>query len=67
MKSFADRVVRLLAPVLICGITFAVSTAAHAQEEAITATVIGEHSELQGNDPEAGDQVQSRGLCSQQP
>ena len=43
MKSFADRVVRLLAPVLICGITFAVSTAANAQEEAITATVIGEN------------------------
>jgi acylphosphatase len=43
MKSFADRVVRLLAPVLICGITIAVSTAANAQEEAITATVIGEN------------------------
>ena len=43
MKSFADRVVRLLAPILICGITIAVSTAAKAQEEAITATVIGEN------------------------
>ena len=43
MRSFADRVVRLLAPVLICGITIAVSTAANAQEEAITATVIGEN------------------------
>jgi acylphosphatase len=43
MRSFADRVVRLLAPVLICGIITAVSTAANAQEEAIIATVIGEN------------------------
>ena len=43
MKSFADRVVRLLAPVVICGIIITVSTAANAQEEAITATVIGEN------------------------
>ena len=58
MKSFADRVVRLFVPVLTGGITFAVSTAAHVQEEAITATVIGENIQkrrLQGNDPEAGD------------
>jgi acylphosphatase len=43
MRSFADHVVGLLAPVLICGITIAVSTTANAQEEAITATVIGEN------------------------
>jgi acylphosphatase len=43
MRSFADHVVRLLAPVLICGITIAASTTANAQEEAITATVIGEN------------------------
>ena len=43
MKSFADRVVRLLAPVLISGVTIAISTAANAQQEAITATVIGEN------------------------
>jgi acylphosphatase len=43
MKSFADRVGRLLAPVLICGITIAISTAVNAQEEAITATVMGEN------------------------
>jgi acylphosphatase len=43
MRSFADRVVRLLAPVVICGIIITVSTAANAQEEAITATVIGEN------------------------
>jgi hypothetical protein len=43
MRSFADHVVRLLAPVLICGITIAASTTANAQEEAIIATVIGEN------------------------
>jgi acylphosphatase len=43
MRSFADRVVRLLASVIICGIIVAVSTAANAQPEAITATVIGEN------------------------
>jgi acylphosphatase len=43
MRSFADRVVRLLASVIICGVTIAVSTAANAQQEAITATVIDEN------------------------
>jgi acylphosphatase len=43
MRSFADHVVWLLASVLICGITIAISTAANAQEEAIIATVIGEN------------------------
>jgi acylphosphatase len=44
MESFAHRVGRLLASILICGITIAVTTmAANAQQEAITATVIGEN------------------------
>jgi acylphosphatase len=43
MRSFANRVVRLLASVIICGVTIAVSKAANAQQEAITATVIGEN------------------------
>jgi acylphosphatase len=43
MNSFADRVFRLLASVIFYGVTFAVSTAADAQSEAITATVMGEN------------------------
>jgi hypothetical protein len=36
MRSFTDRVVRLLASVIICGITIGVGVAAGAQPEAIT-------------------------------
>jgi acylphosphatase len=44
MRPFIHRVVRLLASVLICGITLAVAArAANAQQEAITATVVGEN------------------------
>jgi acylphosphatase len=42
MGSVADRGVQLLASILICGIAMAVAVAANAQQEAITATVIGE-------------------------
>jgi acylphosphatase len=42
MGSVSDRSVQLLASILICGIAMTVSVAAHAQQEAITATVIGE-------------------------
>jgi acylphosphatase len=42
MGSVADRSVQLLASILICGIATAVVGAANAQQEAITATVIGE-------------------------
>jgi hypothetical protein len=42
MGSFADRVVRLLASVIICGVVIAVGPAANAQQEAVTATVMGE-------------------------
>ena len=68
MKLFADRVVRLLAPVLICWITFAVSTAwANAQEEAITATVIGENIQRamgRAMIRKQAIETQSRRLCS---
>jgi acylphosphatase len=44
MRPFVHRVVRLLASVLICGITIAVAAAAaNAQQEAIRATVVGEN------------------------
>ena len=42
MGSVRDRSVRLLASILICGIATAVAVAANAQQEAITATVMGE-------------------------
>jgi acylphosphatase len=42
MGSVADRIVRLLSSVLIFAIATAVAAAANAQQEAITATVIGE-------------------------
>jgi acylphosphatase len=42
MGSVPDRSVQLLASILICGIAMAVAVAANAQQEAITATVIGE-------------------------
>jgi acylphosphatase len=42
MGSLADRIVQLFALVLICGIVTALAGAASAQQEAITATVIGE-------------------------
>lgn len=42
MRSFANRVVQLLASVLISGIAVAVAFPATVQKEAITATVIGE-------------------------
>jgi acylphosphatase len=42
MGSLADRVVRLLASVIICGVVIAVGPAANAQQEAVTATVMGE-------------------------
>jgi uncharacterized membrane protein YgcG len=40
MRSVPDRSVRLLASILICGVAMAV--AANAQQEAITAKVVGE-------------------------
>jgi acylphosphatase len=42
MGSLAGRIVPQLASVLICGIASATAVAANAQQEAITATVIGE-------------------------
>jgi acylphosphatase len=42
MGSLADRALQLLASALICGIAIAVAGAANAQQQAITATVIGE-------------------------
>jgi uncharacterized membrane protein YgcG len=42
MRSVPDRSVRLLASILICGVAMAVAVAANAQQEAITATVVGE-------------------------
>jgi acylphosphatase len=42
MRSVSDRSLRLLASILICTIVVAVAVAANAQQEAITATVIGE-------------------------
>jgi acylphosphatase len=42
MGSIPNRSVRLLASILICNIAMAVAVAANAQQEAITATVIGE-------------------------
>jgi acylphosphatase len=42
MGTLADRVVQLLASVLISGIVTALAGAANAQQQAITATVIGE-------------------------
>jgi acylphosphatase len=42
MGSVADRIVRLLSSVLIFAIAMAVAVAANAQQEAITATVMGE-------------------------
>jgi acylphosphatase len=42
MGSVADRIVRLLSSVLIFAIAMAVAVAANAQQEAITAAVIGE-------------------------
>ena len=42
MGSLADRVVQLLASVLICGVATALPDAANAQQQAIMATVIGE-------------------------
>ncbi len=42
MRSLADRIVRLLASVLVFGIATSVGVAANAQQEAITATVMGE-------------------------
>jgi acylphosphatase len=42
MGSLAGRIVPQLASVLICGIASATAGAANAQQEAITATVIGE-------------------------
>jgi acylphosphatase len=42
MGSVPSRCVRLLASILICFVAMAVAVAANAQQEAITATVIGE-------------------------
>jgi len=42
MGPLANRFVQLLVSVLICGIAMALAGAANAQQEAITATVIGE-------------------------
>jgi acylphosphatase len=42
MGSVADRSVQLPASILICGIAMVVAAAANAQQEAITAPVIGE-------------------------
>ena len=42
MGSVADRIVRLLSSILIFAIATAVAAAASAQQEAITATVMGE-------------------------
>ena len=42
MRSVADRSVQLFASVLICGIAMAAAVAANPQQEAITATVMGE-------------------------
>jgi acylphosphatase len=42
MGPLADRVVELLASILICALATVLASAANAQEEAITATVIGE-------------------------
>jgi hypothetical protein len=42
MGSGPNRSVRLLASILICVIASAITVAANAQQEAITATVIGE-------------------------
>ena len=42
MGALAERVVQLLASVLICGIATGLAGVANAQQQAVTATVIGE-------------------------
>ena len=42
MRSLANRIVQLFASILICGIVVTVAVPATVQQEAITATVIGE-------------------------
>jgi hypothetical protein len=42
MESVADRIVQLLVSVLFCGIPMTVAVAANAEQEAITAAVMGE-------------------------